>query len=142
MAYNFKNLADVELLDTMPESANVLVEVDGTTKRAPSTGLGGGGSVEPIFINTSTDPMTASIPFEEAWALSVPELTARLYAGMSLENCFSAVSVGKFSTLTWGHHIAVEFHPMETSSGGVLCVPVYIVWTEGDSFVTLPGGMP
>lgn len=35
MAYNFKNLADVELLDTMPESANVLVEVDGATKRAP-----------------------------------------------------------------------------------------------------------
>ena len=35
MAYNFKNLADVELLNVMPETANVLVEVDGTTKRAP-----------------------------------------------------------------------------------------------------------
>lgn len=35
MAYNFKNLADVELLNTMPEQANVLVEVNGTTKRAP-----------------------------------------------------------------------------------------------------------
>ena len=35
MAYNFKNLADVELIDTMPETANVLVEVDGSTKRAP-----------------------------------------------------------------------------------------------------------
>ena len=35
MAYNFKNLADVELLSTMPETANVLVEVGGTTKRAP-----------------------------------------------------------------------------------------------------------
>lgn len=35
MAYNFKNLADVELIDTMPETANVLVEVDGATKRAP-----------------------------------------------------------------------------------------------------------
>lgn len=35
MAYNFKNLADVELLNTMPEEANVLVEVDGATKRAP-----------------------------------------------------------------------------------------------------------
>lgn len=37
MAYNFKNLADVELLSAMPESANVLVEVDGTTKRAPKS---------------------------------------------------------------------------------------------------------
>ena len=35
MAYNFKNLADVELLSAMPETANVLVEVGGATKRAP-----------------------------------------------------------------------------------------------------------
>lgn len=35
MAYNFKNLADVELLNAMPEEANVVVEVNGTTKRAP-----------------------------------------------------------------------------------------------------------
>lgn len=35
MAYNFKHLADVELLSNMPKDANVLVEVDGTTKRAP-----------------------------------------------------------------------------------------------------------
>lgn len=35
MAYNFKNLADVELLNTMPEEANIVVEVDGKTKRAP-----------------------------------------------------------------------------------------------------------
>lgn len=35
MAYNFKNLADVELLNAMPEGANIVVEVDGKTKRAP-----------------------------------------------------------------------------------------------------------
>lgn len=35
MAYNFKNLADVELLSAMPEKANVVVEIDGKTKRAP-----------------------------------------------------------------------------------------------------------
>ena len=35
MAYNFKNLADVELLNAMPEEANVVVEVNGKTKRAP-----------------------------------------------------------------------------------------------------------
>ena len=35
MVYNFKNLADVELLSSMPETANVLVEVGGATKRAP-----------------------------------------------------------------------------------------------------------
>ena len=35
MAYNFKNLADVELLNAMPEGANIVVEVAGKTKRAP-----------------------------------------------------------------------------------------------------------
>ena len=35
MAYNFKHLADVELLSAMPKDAKVLVEVDGITKRAP-----------------------------------------------------------------------------------------------------------
>lgn len=35
MAYNFKNLADVELLSAMPEDANIVVEVGGKTKRAP-----------------------------------------------------------------------------------------------------------
>lgn len=35
MAYNFKNLADVELLSSMPENANIIVEVDGATRRAP-----------------------------------------------------------------------------------------------------------
>ena len=35
MAYNFKNLADVELLNAMPEGANIVVEVGGKTKRAP-----------------------------------------------------------------------------------------------------------
>ena len=35
MSYNFKSLADVELLNSMPENANVIVEVDGATRRAP-----------------------------------------------------------------------------------------------------------
>lgn len=35
MSYNFKSLADVELLSTMPENAKVIVEVDGATRRAP-----------------------------------------------------------------------------------------------------------
>lgn len=35
MAYNFRNLADVELLSAMPEEANIVVEIDGKTKRAP-----------------------------------------------------------------------------------------------------------
>lgn len=35
MSYNFKSLGEVELLGAMPENANVIVEVDGATRRAP-----------------------------------------------------------------------------------------------------------
>ena len=49
MSYNFKNLADVELLAAMPEDAKVLVEVDGATRRAPKEdGIGKLVSVEAL----------------------------------------------------------------------------------------------
>lgn len=35
MSYNFKSLGEVELLNKMPETANVFVEVDGGIRRAP-----------------------------------------------------------------------------------------------------------
>ena len=35
MSYNFKSLGEVELLNTIPETANVFVEVDGGIRRAP-----------------------------------------------------------------------------------------------------------
>lgn len=39
MAYEFKRLADVELLDRVPEGCSVLAEVDGVERRLPSEGL-------------------------------------------------------------------------------------------------------
>ncbi len=39
MSYNFKSLADVELLNAMPENAKVIVEVDGATRRAPQVNI-------------------------------------------------------------------------------------------------------
>jgi len=49
MSYNFKSLADVELLNAMPENANIIVEVDGATRRAPKEdGIGKLVSVETL----------------------------------------------------------------------------------------------
>lgn len=45
MAYEFKRLADVEALGEVPENATVLAEVNGSIKRIPGKGLGGGNSV-------------------------------------------------------------------------------------------------
>lgn len=45
MSYNFKNLADIELLTEVPEDANKIIEVDGTIKRVPNKEVSGGDSM-------------------------------------------------------------------------------------------------
>lgn len=42
--YEFKKLSDVTLLDSVPEGATVLAEVDGVINRVPGDGLGGNNS--------------------------------------------------------------------------------------------------
>lgn len=42
MAYDFQRLADVELLEEVPDGASAFVAVDGAVKRVPGSGLGGG----------------------------------------------------------------------------------------------------
>jgi hypothetical protein len=44
MAYNFKSIADVEVVAEPAESANVLIEENGVIKKAPKTAVGGAGS--------------------------------------------------------------------------------------------------
>ena len=39
MSYNFKKIMDLELVNEVPEGANVLIETDGATKRLPSTAI-------------------------------------------------------------------------------------------------------
>jgi hypothetical protein len=53
MAYNFKNLADVELLEEVPEEATAFVELNGSIKRVPSKGLGGEGGIKTAIIKDS-----------------------------------------------------------------------------------------
>ena len=45
MAYEFKKLSELEVLDAVPEGASVLAEVGGVIKRVPGEGLGGSGTI-------------------------------------------------------------------------------------------------
>lgn len=72
MAYDFQKLADVELLEEVPDGASAFVAVDGVVKRVPGSGLGGGGVATAILrmdseSNASTKAVTraASIPVHE-----------------------------------------------------------------------------
>lgn len=42
MAYNFKSIADAEVVETPADTANVLIEENGLIKKAPKTAVGGG----------------------------------------------------------------------------------------------------
>ena len=49
MAYNFKSIADVEVVAEPAESANVLIEENGVIKKAPKTAVGGNTEWDAIF---------------------------------------------------------------------------------------------
>lgn len=63
MAYDFQKLADVELLEEVPDGASAFIAVDGAVKRVPGSGLGGGGIATAILrfdieSNASTNAVT------------------------------------------------------------------------------------
>lgn len=66
MSYNFKNLADIELLTEVPETANKIIEVDGSIKRVPNKEVSGGDSmiktawIRQIMDHSSVNPMAYS----------------------------------------------------------------------------------
>lgn len=70
MAYDFQKLADVELLEEVPDGASAFVAVDGDVKRVPGSGLGGGSGIATAILrfdvesNASTNAvtMTATMP--------------------------------------------------------------------------------
>lgn len=49
MAYEFKKLSDVEVVETPTDSANVLIEEDGVIKKAPKTAVGGSGEWDAVI---------------------------------------------------------------------------------------------
>ncbi len=49
MAYEFKKLSDVEVVEAPTDNANVLIEEDGVIKKAPKTAVGGNGEWDAII---------------------------------------------------------------------------------------------
>lgn len=53
MSYNFKSIADVEVVAEPTDTANVLIEEDGVIKKAPKTAVGGAGETLVIAFNSN-----------------------------------------------------------------------------------------
>lgn len=76
MAYDFQKLADVELLEEVPEGATAFVEVDGNVKRVPGSGLGGGGIATAILRMSAEDMApTADAPSVEKFPITCDNYT-------------------------------------------------------------------
>jgi hypothetical protein len=82
MAYNFKSIADVEIVAEPAESANVLIEENGVIKKAPKTAVGGGNTEwDAIF-----EVIEGSSGFFESIELvtgSFMDLKEKIFAGIS-----------------------------------------------------------
>lgn len=66
MAYNFKSIADVEVVEKPVDTANVLIEEDGVVKKAPMSAVGGAGGGHWIMLNTADYTVTTSEGIYEA----------------------------------------------------------------------------
>lgn len=88
MAYEFKKLSEVEKLDSVPDGASVLAEVDGVIRRVPGSGLGGGGSTrETIFAEQTVEGFAAD------------EIDGGLYAANAISSAM--LVVGEEYTVAW-----------------------------------------
>lgn len=111
MAYEFKRLSDVEIVETPADATNVLIEENGVIKKAPKTAVGGSGEATTVIkiVADSWDDVTAdSITFEKgdistlradgvsnpASVRVVHELSRGVMTPMSMDNSSSGVVVG------------------------------------------------
>ena len=60
MSYNFKSIADTQVVTEPSESVHVLIEENGEIKRAPKTAVGGSGGGETYVIYKNGGDITAT----------------------------------------------------------------------------------
>lgn len=55
MSYNFKKINELELINEVPEGANVLIETEGATKRVPGSAINNGYTKEEVYTKEECD---------------------------------------------------------------------------------------
>ena len=108
MAYDFQKLADVELLEEVPDGASAFVAVDGIVKRVPGSGLGGGGIATAILrMDIESNITCDNYTYEQARAVLAAgdPFTAMLYmVGDNMSGWANCSQVGLFD-----NYIAMVF---------------------------------
>ena len=66
MSYAFKKIGATNMLETAPDNANVVCEVNGEVNRVPATKIGGGGIRVAIIKQTGNTYSCDNMTYEEA----------------------------------------------------------------------------
>ena len=66
MSYAFKKIGATNMLETAPDNANVVCEVNGEVNRVPATKIGGGGIKIAIVKQTGSTYSCDNMTYEEA----------------------------------------------------------------------------
>ena len=66
MSYAFKKIGATNMLETAPDNANVVCEVNGEVNRVPATKIGGGGIKVAIIKHTGKTYSCDNMTYEEA----------------------------------------------------------------------------
>ena len=66
MSYAFKKIGATNMLETAPDNANVVCEVNGEVNRVPATKIGGGGIKVAIIKRTGNTYSCDNMTYEEA----------------------------------------------------------------------------
>lgn len=66
MSYAFKKIGATNMLETAPDNANVVCEVNGEVNRVPATKIGGGGIKVAIIKRTGPVTSCDNMTYEEA----------------------------------------------------------------------------
>ena len=66
MSYAFKKIGATNMLETAPDNANVVCEVNGEVNRVPATKIGGGGIKVAIIKQTGSNYSCDNMTYEEA----------------------------------------------------------------------------
>ena len=88
MAYEFKRLSDVEVVETPTEIANVLIEEDGVIKKAPKTAVGGAGGS--TLIVTSSKYLSEVASYENG-VTKASAIAIEYTANMTLDEAVAAM---------------------------------------------------
>ena len=94
MAYEFTKLSEVELLESVPDNASAFVEVDGTVKRVPGSGLGGGGVKTAIVKMPGYDSAVSDVQ-TNATSIVADEATAPTVVNMTFEEAYGIMASGE-----------------------------------------------